>query len=71
MYGRLLGNSCIYLVPVFFLHVTLKITGLVAREAAMITVERLFVSVNELVFLQMSSLSGTIAALVTLEWLFS
>ena len=71
MYGRLLGISCIYLLPVFFLHVILKIAGLVAREAAMFTVVRLFSSVLTLVLLQLSSKSGRIAALVTLKWLFS
>ena len=55
----------------FFLYVRLKRPGLVAREAAMITIVRLFSSVNALVCLQMSSLSGGIDALVTLEWLFS
>ena len=51
--------------------VPLKMTGLVAREAATVTVVRPFSSVNALVCLQMSSLSGGIAALVTLEWLLS
>ena len=48
-----------------------KMTGCLTGEAATVTVERLFSIVNAFVYIQIISLIGGIAALVTLEWLFS